>query len=119
MHADPLKKRDRTRENFSRAMFRIMKRCDAISKRYPNADIYLLIRQNQRHYQYNSTIPNSNFPTPPAELVSSAIQATIQCLTMEGHDISSHGNANTGIIFRGEILLQEIKYKEERRMTDR
>ncbi|KAG9249579.1 uncharacterized protein F5Z01DRAFT_474191 [Emericellopsis atlantica] len=68
MHADPPKKRDRTRENFSRAMFRMMKRCDAISKRYPNADIYLLIRQNQRHYQYNSTTPNSNFPTPPAEL---------------------------------------------------
>ena len=80
---------------------------------------YLLIRQNQRHYQYNSTTRNSKFPTPPAELVSSTILATMQSLTLEGHDISSNGNTNAGVIFQGETLLWEITHKRERRIVDR
>ncbi|KAH8652842.1 hypothetical protein BGZ61DRAFT_321730, partial [Ilyonectria robusta] len=46
--------RDRTNENFSRATQRLMRRCNQLSDRY-NADVYIVVRRNHRHYDYNST----------------------------------------------------------------
>jgi hypothetical protein len=49
-------------------VLRLMKRCDEISRRYGGADIYLLVRRNYRHYQYNST-RDPTFPMDPEGLV--------------------------------------------------
>lgn len=53
---------------FARAMRRLMRRCDQMSRRY-GADIYVLMRRNSRHYDYNST-KDPTFPTPVREIVS-------------------------------------------------
>ena len=65
---EPLCKRDRTSDNFARATQRLMRRCDQISRRY-DADVYILVRRKNRHYDYNST-DDPTFPTPLVEIVS-------------------------------------------------
>ncbi len=56
------KPRDRTVENFARATYRLMRRCDQISSRY-NADVYIVLRRKCQHYDYNSS-EDPSFPTP-------------------------------------------------------
>ncbi|KAI5465090.1 hypothetical protein BGZ63DRAFT_379308 [Mariannaea sp. PMI_226] len=48
------RKRNRTNENFSRAIQRLMKRCSQVSRRY-GADVYIQARRNHRHYEFIST----------------------------------------------------------------
>ena len=62
------RKRDRARENFTRATYRMMSRACKISHTY-NADVYILVRKGDKHYEFNSA--NTAFPIPPNELVSS------------------------------------------------
>ncbi|KAH6876710.1 hypothetical protein B0T10DRAFT_372279, partial [Thelonectria olida] len=50
----PMKRRDRTNENFSRAMQRLMRRCNQVSRRY-GADVYIQVRQNRRYSDFIST----------------------------------------------------------------
>ncbi|PMB65158.1 hypothetical protein BM221_008514 [Beauveria bassiana] len=57
----PQSQRDRTGENFARATYRLMKRCDQLSRRY-GADFYVLVRRQHRHYDYCST-KDCHFPT--------------------------------------------------------
>jgi hypothetical protein len=45
-----------------------MKRCDQLSRRY-DADVYLLVRRKQRHYDYKST-DDPSFPVSSPDLVS-------------------------------------------------
>ncbi|CZR43862.1 uncharacterized protein FPRO_13669 [Fusarium proliferatum ET1] len=59
-------KRDRTKENFSRAVWRLMKRCDQMHSRY-GTDVYVLFKRKYQHYEYNSS-QSTSFPTPLAEL---------------------------------------------------
>jgi hypothetical protein len=61
-------KRDRTNDNFVRTTSRFMKRCDQMSRRY-NADVYLLVRRKQRHFDYKST-DDPSFPPSSGDLVS-------------------------------------------------
>ncbi|KAH7115721.1 hypothetical protein EDB81DRAFT_919670, partial [Dactylonectria macrodidyma] len=67
-------KRDRTNENFSRATQRLMRRCNQLSDRY-NADVYIVVRRNHRHYDYNST-NDPLFPTPLIDIVRKPIPGT-------------------------------------------
>ncbi|KAH7146952.1 hypothetical protein B0J13DRAFT_318784 [Dactylonectria estremocensis] len=60
------KKRDRTKENFTRAVQRLMRRCDQLSGRY-GADFYIMVRQYRQHYDYNSS-KDPSFPTPLIEI---------------------------------------------------
>ncbi|KAH7137613.1 hypothetical protein EDB81DRAFT_656308 [Dactylonectria macrodidyma] len=73
-------KRDRTNENFSRATQRLMRRCDQLSDRY-NADVYIVVRRNHRHYDYNST-NDPLFPTPLIDIVRKPIPGTYCSLTL-------------------------------------
>ncbi|KAH7118382.1 hypothetical protein EDB81DRAFT_667942, partial [Dactylonectria macrodidyma] len=59
--------RDRATENFTRAVQRLMRRCDQLSNRY-GADFYIVVRQNHQHYDYNSS-NDPSFPTPLIEIV--------------------------------------------------
>ena len=68
MHLPSVSKRDRTNDNFARATFRFMRRCDQLSRRY-DADVYLLVRRKQRHYDYKST-DDPSFPVLSPDLVS-------------------------------------------------
>lgn len=68
MNAEPPKKRDRTNDNFARAMRGLMKRSDRISRQF-GADMYVLLRRKYRHYEYNSS-QDPSFPTPAPVLVS-------------------------------------------------
>jgi hypothetical protein len=68
MNPPSVSKRDRTNDNFARATFRFMKRCDQLSRRY-DADVYLLVRRKQRHYDYKST-DDPSFPVSSPDLVS-------------------------------------------------
>lgn len=61
-------KRDRSSENFARAMRRYMRRGDQMSRRY-DTDVYILIRRNRCHYDYNST-KDPLFPPRLCDLVS-------------------------------------------------
>ncbi|KAH7110807.1 hypothetical protein B0J13DRAFT_577548 [Dactylonectria estremocensis] len=49
-----------------RATQHLMRRCDQLSDRY-NADVYIVVRRNHRHYDYNST-NDALFPTPLVEI---------------------------------------------------
>ena len=64
-------KRDRTSDYFARATRRLMRRCDQICHRY-GADLYILVRRDYRHFEYNST-KDPAFPTTPPELVSAPV----------------------------------------------
>ena len=64
------KKRDRTGENFTRAVFRGMQRFDKISRHY-EADVYIIVRRKHRHYDFNSS-NDPSFPPSAAELVRAA-----------------------------------------------
>jgi hypothetical protein len=61
-------KRDRTSDNFVRAMLRLMKRSNKVSQLY-GADIYVVARWRNRHYMYCST-DDPEFPPSPKALVS-------------------------------------------------
>ncbi|KAK1657060.1 hypothetical protein BDP55DRAFT_686865 [Colletotrichum godetiae] len=50
----PLKKRDRTNENFEKVRENIMRRCNEISHRY-QTDVYITLRRKHKHYEYSST----------------------------------------------------------------
>ena len=67
MESNVPKKRDRTNENFQRAAENIMRRCDEINRRY-QADVYILVRRRNRHYEYKSA-DDPSWPTPAAEVV--------------------------------------------------
>ncbi|KZL67545.1 hypothetical protein CT0861_00366 [Colletotrichum tofieldiae] len=60
LNQGPLKKRDRTNENFDKATKNLMSRCDQIRQRY-GADVYIQVRRKHKHYQYTS----SNEPSWP------------------------------------------------------
>lgn len=70
LRMDPpsVSKRDTTNDNFSRAIFRLLKRCDQIGRRY-DADVYLLVRRKQNRYDYRST-DDPSFPLSSLDLVS-------------------------------------------------
>lgn len=78
MRADSLQKRtrDRSRELSSRAIQRLMRRCDEMARRY-HADVYIQIRQGCRHYEYDSAA-DSSFPLQREKLVSPSY-VTIWC----------------------------------------
>ncbi|KAK7211909.1 hypothetical protein V2G26_019087 [Clonostachys chloroleuca] len=59
-------KRDRSNENLTRTIERLIRRCDKISLR-GNFDIYLLVRRNNRYYEYNSA-SDSSFPASIDEI---------------------------------------------------
>lgn len=63
------KRRDRTRDNLVRAVLRTLRRCDQLSRRY-GADVYVLVRWQNKHYEYCST-DEAAFPIRPIDLVSS------------------------------------------------
>lgn len=74
------RKRNRVNDNFIRAVWRIMRRCDGIRERY-GADVYILLRRNGRHYEYNSSVDTA-FPTPFKEIVGislRALRASFEC----------------------------------------
>ncbi|KAH7201305.1 hypothetical protein DER44DRAFT_440970 [Fusarium oxysporum] len=73
-------KRDRTKENFSRAVWRLMKRCNQMHTRY-GTDVYVLFKRKYQHYEYNSS-QSTSFPTPLAELVRSNLSRRFQILTI-------------------------------------
>lgn len=54
------RKRDRTSENFAKATYRLMRRCDQMSHRY-GADFYVLVRRKCRYYDYKSS-DDTSFP---------------------------------------------------------
>jgi hypothetical protein len=54
------RKRDRTNENVAKAIKGLMRRGDKISSRF-NADVYIVVRRNNRHWDYNSS-SSSLFP---------------------------------------------------------
>jgi len=70
------KKRDRTNENFQRAVKNVMRRCDEINRRY-QADVYTLFYRNHRLYEYTST-DQPSWPKPTEEIVS---RITCFCVT--------------------------------------
>lgn len=78
MNPPSVGKRDRTNDNFVRATFRFMKRCDQLSRRY-DADVYLLVRRKQKYYDYKST-DNLLFPVSSPDLVSYKIYNLIRPL---------------------------------------
>ena len=67
-YAITMNKRDRTRDNFNRAVYRLMARCNKLSKNC-NADFYILVRRDGMHYDYISTVDPA-FPPPFESLVS-------------------------------------------------
>ena len=62
------KKRDRTNENFRKAVEGIMRRGDKISQGY-GADVYILLRRRNRHFEYTS-VDKPSWPTSKPEIVS-------------------------------------------------
>lgn len=62
-------KKDRTNENFSKAMTRLIRRCDQISRRY-EARVYIQISRRHQYYDYKSTNDEA-FPVPADALVRS------------------------------------------------
>lgn len=63
------KKRDRTRDNLSRVVRGLFRRCNHICAQY-NADLYILVRWRDRHFEYRSTTERS-FPMTAANIVRS------------------------------------------------
>ncbi|KAK7219196.1 hypothetical protein V2G26_007199 [Clonostachys chloroleuca] len=59
-------KRDRSNENLTRTIERLIRRCDKISLR-GNFEVYLLVRRNNRYYEYNSA-SDSSFPASIDEI---------------------------------------------------
>jgi hypothetical protein len=72
-------KRDRSNENLTRTIERLIRRCDKISLR-GNFDVYLLVRRNNRYYEYNSA-SDSSFPASIDEIVSSLMKCQSLRLT--------------------------------------
>lgn len=64
----PSKRRDRTRDNRARAVFRMLRRCDQLNRRY-SADVYVLVRWKNRHYEYCSA-DDAAFPISPRDPVN-------------------------------------------------
>ncbi|KAK2052804.1 hypothetical protein LY76DRAFT_488757, partial [Colletotrichum caudatum] len=60
--------RDRTNENLQKARENIVWRCDETSRRYP-ADVYILLRQRHKHYEYSS-IDASSWPLSKTYIMS-------------------------------------------------
>ncbi|PQK16846.1 hypothetical protein BB8028_0007g00470 [Beauveria bassiana] len=58
-------KRDRRRDNFVRAMSRLMKRSNKVSQLH-GADMYVLVRWKNRHWVYCSTEDQEFPPSPKA-----------------------------------------------------
>ncbi|GKT96931.1 hypothetical protein Ct61P_14781 [Colletotrichum tofieldiae] len=67
LNQGPLKKRDRTNENFDKATKNLMSRCDQIRQRY-GADVYIQVRRKHKHYQYTSSNEPS-WPKTKAEMI--------------------------------------------------
>ena len=54
-------KRDRTSENFAKAAYRLIRRCDQLHRRY-GADCYVLVHRKCGYYDYNSS-NDATFPS--------------------------------------------------------
>lgn len=68
MEMQSMKKRDRTNENFVPTTRRLMRRCDQMSQQF-GANVYMVVRRNQRRYDHNSA-NDPLFPRAISDLVS-------------------------------------------------
>jgi len=76
------KKRDRTNENFRRAVENGMRRWDRIGHPY-QADVYVMVRRRGQYFEYTSK-DSPSWPTPAVEVVGAArtIVSSPRLLTM-------------------------------------
>ncbi|KAK1976179.1 hypothetical protein LZ30DRAFT_603985 [Colletotrichum cereale] len=72
----PLKKRDRTNENFDKATKNLLSRCDHIRQRY-GADVYIQVRRMHKHYEYTSSNEPS-WPKTKTEMVSAIVEQPLK-----------------------------------------
>ncbi|KAK1973608.1 hypothetical protein LZ30DRAFT_610341 [Colletotrichum cereale] len=72
----PLKKRDRTNENFDQATKNLLSRCGHIRQRY-GADVYIQVRRMHKHYECTSSNEPS-WPKTKAEMVSAIVEQLLK-----------------------------------------